>query len=184
MLKKFMDEYNKADQVVFHNGDKFDLPWIFTRCILHGIEFYPNVATIDTLKRARKFKFNSNKLDYLSKFLGFGAKTDTKYSMWVDILMKNDKDVLKQMVDYCKNDVVILEKLHNVLDKYFEPKTHVGIILDKKKTSCAHCASEDTFVSKTRVSAAGTISKCMKCKSCNKYFTISGAGLKELKGAS
>lgn len=180
MLKRFMEEYQKADEVVFHNGDKFDMPWIMARCVKHDIEFFPNVTTIDTLKRARKFRFNSNKLDYLAQFFNVGAKSDTGgYSLWREILLDNNRESLGKMVDYCKNDVVILEKVYNILEKHFEPKTHVGMLMGKTRASCAHCGSGNTIVSKTKTSATGTVSKCMQCKDCYKYFTIPITALKE-----
>ena len=61
MLAQFIKIANEADELIGHNGDRFDLPWIRTRCIYHNIPVFPNYVTIDTLKSARsKFKFNSN----------------------------------------------------------------------------------------------------------------------------
>ncbi len=58
MLERFVKIANTADELVGHNGDKFDLAWIRTRCLYHGIEMFPNYTTIDTLKVARsKFKW-------------------------------------------------------------------------------------------------------------------------------
>ena len=62
MLEQFVQIANEADELVGHNGDKYDLAWIKTRCLYHNIPMFPNYVTIDTLKQARsKFKFNSNK---------------------------------------------------------------------------------------------------------------------------
>jgi hypothetical protein len=42
------------------------------------VDVMPSPKTIDTLKWARKyFNFNSNKLDYIAKYLGVGQKMDT-----------------------------------------------------------------------------------------------------------
>ena len=58
MLQDFIKIVDSADELVGHNGDKFDLAWIRTRCLFHGIQMFPNYVTIDTLKVARsKFKF-------------------------------------------------------------------------------------------------------------------------------
>ena len=70
MLEKFMVVANEATELVGHNGDRFDLPWIRTRCLYHRIPVFPTYTTIDTLKHSRsKFRFNSNRLDYISLFL-------------------------------------------------------------------------------------------------------------------
>ncbi len=65
LLKKFIKELNKADEIIGHNGDRFDIKWLRTRCIFHDIDMFPTYRTIDTLKYAKSsFYFNSNKLDY------------------------------------------------------------------------------------------------------------------------
>jgi len=64
------------------------------------------------------FKFNSNRLDYIAQYLGVGGKTSTSYDLWKDIVLKNDKKAMNTMVLYCKNDVEILQKVHEKLLKY------------------------------------------------------------------
>jgi len=92
MLEKFIQVANTATELVGHNGDKFDLAWIRTRCLFHGIPMFPNYITIDTLKIARsKFRFNSNRLNYIADFLGIGQKIKTEFNLWKDILLHKDK---------------------------------------------------------------------------------------------
>lgn len=38
LLQDFIKVANTADELVGHNGDKFDLPWVRTRCLYHGVE--------------------------------------------------------------------------------------------------------------------------------------------------
>ena len=52
MLEQFILVANEAHELVGHNGDRYDLPWIRTRCLFHGIPCFPNYTTIDTLKQA------------------------------------------------------------------------------------------------------------------------------------
>ena len=88
LLEKFIKIANEADELIGHNGDRFDLPWIRTRCLYHRIPVFPNYTTLDTLKNARsKFNFNSNKLDYIAKFLGVGEKIHTGYDLWKNIVL-------------------------------------------------------------------------------------------------
>ncbi len=90
LLQDFIKVANEADELIGHNGDKFDLAWIRTRCLFHRIEMFPTYNTIDTLKIARsKFRFNSNRLDYIGKFLGLGQKNHTNFDLWKDIMLKN-----------------------------------------------------------------------------------------------
>ena len=170
LLEKFIKIANEADELVGHNGDKYDLPWVRTRCLYHGISLFPSYNTIDTLKYARsKFKFNSNKLDYIAQFLGLGAKISTGFNLWKDIVLNSDKKAMEQMVTYCKGDVVLLEKVYNKLAPHFPEKTHVS----EDKADCPTCGSSKWSFSKRRMSALGTTRVQMQCKKCGRYHTVS-----------
>ena len=52
MLAQFIKVANEADELIGHNGDRFDLPWIRTRCLYHRIPVFPHYTTLDTLKNA------------------------------------------------------------------------------------------------------------------------------------
>jgi uncharacterized protein YprB with RNaseH-like and TPR domain len=174
MLEKFISIANEADELVGHNGDKYDLAWIRTRCLFHGIPMFPKYVTIDTLKQARaQFKFNSNKLDYIGKFLGLGEKIHTSFDLWKDIVLNKDKQALEDMVTYCKGDVDLLEKIFNKMSSYFPHKTHFGVLSGEEKSSCPHCASVNMVYSKKRMSALGTFRVQLQCKDCGKYHTVS-----------
>lgn len=170
LLEKFIKIANEADELVGHNGDKYDLPWVRTRCLYHGISLFPSYTTIDTLKYARsKFKFNSNKLDYIAQFLGLGAKISTGFNLWKDIVLNKDKEAMEKMVEYCKGDVELLEKVYDKLAPHFPEKTHAS----EDKTDCPTCGSSKWTFSKRRMSALGTIRVQMQCKKCGRYHTVS-----------
>lgn len=123
LLVKLAEVINSADVIIGHNSIRFDTPWLRTRCLFHGIYLKPKINQIDTLQIARfGYRFNSNKLDYIAKFLGGKGKTSTNFGMWKDIVLKNDKKALKEMVDYCKNDVTELEEIYNKLQAYVPEK--------------------------------------------------------------
>jgi len=172
LLQEFIQVANEADELVGHNGDKFDLAWIRTRCLLHRIEMFPQYNTIDTLKIARsKFRFNSNRLDYIGKFLGLGQKIHTDFNLWKDIMLNNDKEALDKMIDYCIQDVVLLEKVHKELNNHIPAKTHYGVIFGEGRGSCPECGSDDIVKNNKRVSASGLVKIQYKCKTCNKMHS-------------
>jgi len=172
MLQDFIEVANKADEIVGHNGDKFDLAWIRTRCLFHGIAMFPKYVTVDTLKISRsKFKFNSNKLDYIAKFLKLGGKTHTEFSMWSDILLNNDRKQLEKMVDYCVNDVVVLENVYKAMSSHIEPKTHFGMIFGTSKMECPECGSDEYTLEGKIYHAGGSCKQRYKCKTCNKMYS-------------
>lgn len=174
LLTEFVKIANTADELIGHNGDRFDIKKIRTRCIYHRIPMFPKYRTLDTLKKARGgFAFNSNKLDAIAKYLGVGAKLEHEgFEMWVKCL-HNDKEALKNMVDYCMVDVVILEDVYTAMQHYIKPNSHSGVANGGKKYSCPICGCEEIELIKNDVTEKGTISRVVKCKKCNHFYNIS-----------
>ena len=172
MLESFIKVINESDEAIGHNGDRFDLAWIRTRCLFHGISMFPNYCTIDTLKIARqKFRFNSNKLNYIADFLGIGQKIKTDFGLWKNIVLHKDKKAMADMIKYCKKDVILLEKVYKALSNHVIPKTHYGVIFGADRGSCPECGSDDIFISKRRTLASGLKKLQFICKTCGKYHS-------------
>lgn len=170
MLEKFIQVANSATELVGHNGDRFDLAWIRTRCLFHGIDMFPKYTTIDTLKIARaKFRFNSNRLNYIADYLGIGQKIKTEFTLWKDIILHKDKIAMDKMIKYCKKDVELLEKVFKLLNNHIEPKTHYGVVYGHYKGTCPECGSEDLIAKEKVVLASGTIKIVYRCNTCGKY---------------
>lgn len=174
MLQEFAKVLESADEVIGHNSDRFDLTWIRTRCLKHGIRISPDFVSIDTLKAARsKFRFNSNKLDYIGKFLDAGQKIPTGFGLWKAVVMDKDADSLKKMVRYCRNDVVLLEKIYQKMSPYLPVKTNRA----SSPRHCPECDSSRVIISGHRISAAGTHKIQFQCRSCGKYSTVAASKL-------
>lgn len=172
VVEAFLKDALEADELVAHNGDRFDVGWLRTRALKHGLGPLPSFKTVDTLAWAKRLcLFNSNKLDYIARFLGVGAKTRTDYDLWKDVL-KGDPKALNRMVAYCANDVRVLERVWAKLRDLTEGKTHAGALAGHDKWSCPHCASEKVETNRTSMTAFGTLRFKMRCKSCGRYYTI------------
>ena len=172
LLIEFIKIANQANELVGHNGDKFDLAWIRTRCLFHRIEMFPTYVTIDTLKVARsKFKFNSNKLNYIAQYLGIGEKIHTEYNLWKEIVLNKCKDSMEKMIKYCKQDVILLEKVHKELNHHIPSKTHYGVVFGEDRGTCPECGSDDLIKNNKVVTATGLVRIQYKCKTCHKYHS-------------
>lgn len=172
MLQKFIQVANQASEMVGHNGDKFDLAWIRTRCLFHKIEMFPTYVTIDTLKIARsKFRFQSNRLNYIAEFLGLGAKIKTEFNLWKDILLNKDKIAMRKMIKYCQKDVTLLEQVFKALRLHMPNKTHYGVIFGQDRGSCPECGSDDLIINLKRTTASGLKKIQYKCKTCSTYHS-------------
>ena len=131
---------DKADIVIAHNGDRFDLPKLSTRFIANGLNAPLPFKTIDTLKAARReFSFSSNKQDFLTKFLKIEQKLSTDFQLWIDC-MRGDKKALDRMVKYNKHDVIGLEQLYLKLRPYMRSHPNIAVMMDED--ACTVCGSK------------------------------------------
>jgi len=176
MLRTFVEIANQADEVVGHNGDQFDLPWIRTRCLFHGIPMFPSYKTIDTLQWARRrFYFNSNRLDYIGKYLGVGGKIKTEFDLWKKIVLEGNAAALNQMLEYCKRDVEMLQEVYEKLAAHVPHKTHVGVLNNKDKWTSPFTGTTRVELKSRKVTALGAKQFQMQCRDTGRYYTISEA---------
>lgn len=182
MLKKFIAVLQQADEVVAHNGARFDVKWIRTRALKHGLPLFRDIKLVDTLKIAwSKFKFNASTLDYLASFLGIPGKHHAPFSLWKGV-MNGDKESLDRMVAYCRNDVEVLEKVYDKLIPAMKPATHAAVFDREDGTAlwaCPRCDSTNVRKSKTRTSPSGALQHQMLCTDCGEYYTISNTAFQK-----
>lgn len=168
MVEAFLEELNSCDVAIGHNGDNFDVKWVKTRALVHGLNPSNLLKTVDTLKLARQnFKFNSNRLDYIGKYLELGGKKDAGgFDTWKGVLA-GDKQSLETMVDYCAGDVELLERVYlKMLPHVKNISYHAGMLNGNGKRACDKCGG-DNFINYGKLhSKTGTYQK-LKCNSCN-----------------
>ncbi len=134
---------NESKIVITHNGNRFDLPKINSRLLVHGFPPPTHYNTIDTLSIARKyFGFSSNKLDYLNKILGLNLKDDMGFEDWVGCV-HGSRESLSKMEKYNRKDVLNLEDLYVLLRPWIQNHPNVGIYLNTEDGVCKNCGSTD-----------------------------------------
>jgi hypothetical protein len=170
--KKLVEElwkvFDEADVIVAHNGNKFDIKWANRAFILYGLTPPSPFKSVDTLSVARsKFKFNSNRLNDLGKYLGLGVKVDTGgFGLWKKCMI-GDKKAFKQMVKYNKQDVSLLEKVYLRFLPYIN--NHPKMSIDDTQT-CPNCGSEHIIKRGTRPSGNNIVQRYV-CLDCGKWAT-------------
>jgi len=175
LIEKFVKQLDKADEIVAHNGDRFDIKWIRTRAVKHDIPMRHDYNMIDTLKICRSlFNLPSNKLAEAAKYYELEAKADPGgINTWIDIIEHKDQVALTRMIDYCDQDVVVLEALYNKIKPYCKSKFNYAVLTKGKKYQCPECANPNPKLSKTSTTVMGSTKRHMKCGECNKNYTIS-----------
>ena len=180
LIEQFVEVLNDADLIVAHNGDRFDIKWFKTRALFHRIPTLPNYKQFDTLKVAKsKLYLNSNRLDYISKFLGFEGKIQTTPDLWNRVVMLNDRSAMKDMLDYCDEDVRQLEKVYNELKYLDNPKIHAGVLNGKIKQTSPITGNINIEHIKEITTNSGTIKHIMKDLDTNRFFEMSDTNYKK-----
>jgi len=171
VLQKIHATLEKADAVIGHNGDKFDIPWCMSRFIMQGFPPPKPVVQIDTKKLAKdKFYFNSNRLDYLASRLGLGNKIHTDFDLWLRVMDKAP-GALEEMVTYNKHDVTLLEGVYLKMRPYVVAKLNRALFKTSAPAiskTCPACGEEMLQVM-ARNYLRVTTRTSLKCRSCGHW---------------
>lgn len=166
LVIKLHDLFNQAEIIIAHNGDQFDIKKANARFIKHHLTPPTNYKTIDTKKLAKKsFKFDSNKLDDLGDYFLIGRKLETEKGLWRKC-MSGDLIAWKKMLDYNKQDVILLEKVYYRLRGWSETTPNLNLIYGGIY-SCPECASSNVIKNGYKRSRVA-IYQCYKCNNCGR----------------
>ena len=137
-MHRLLDE---ADIVVHYNGLKFDVPTLNKEFIVLGFAPPAPYKQVDCLKEVKRmFRFQSNKLDFVSQALGIGAKIAHEgFELWVKC-MQGDAAAWRRMERYNRGDVRLLEQLYTRLRPWIEKHPNVGAFEDIM--GCPKCGSD------------------------------------------
>ena len=143
LVARLWELIESADVVVGQNVLDFDLATIKSRLAKHAMPTLKNVKVVDTLKIARKMRFNANSLDSLGAYLGVGRKLDhSGMKLWIDV-MNGCPAALKEMLDYCKQDVQLLEDVYLKLRAFDQRPAGLAHFYADEKHRCPACGSDD-----------------------------------------
>lgn len=164
-IHKLIDE---ADAVLHYNGSKFDIPTLNKEFLLHGFKPPAPYKQIDLLRVSKnKFRFPSNKLDYVAQQLGLGKKTShTGHELWIKCMAK-DKEAWALMEEYNKNDVILLEKVYEKYKPWITNHPNHGTYVGG--VCCPNCGG----ISYQRRGWAVTVAHKYpryQCKDCGSWF--------------
>ena len=158
---------NEADIVITHNGDKFDIPKINTRFLMHGMNPPMPYLTIDTLKVVKgQFKFSSNKQELLNITLGSDRKVDTGgFELW-EKCYKGDKESLNLMEEYNIGDIISLESNYLKLRPFIKPHPNMGLFILDGHERCPSCGSDDLQAHGKDYLTTVNIFEALRCNNC------------------
>ena len=158
--------FNEADIIIAHNGDRFDIRKANARFLQHGFDVPEPYKTIDTLKIARRyFKFDSNKLDDLARYLGLGRKVNVGgFSTWKGC-MNGDMASWRKMVTYNKMDVDLLEKVYIIMRPWVHNHVNINSSGGEKCPACGSTDVQKRGWARTRINRYQRV----QCQNCGKW---------------
>jgi DNA polymerase elongation subunit (family B)/predicted RNA-binding Zn-ribbon protein involved in translation (DUF1610 family) len=178
MIKKIHTLLEEADAVIHYNGTKFDIPTLNKEFLLLGLTPPSPYKEIDLLKTSRsKFKFPSNKLDYVAQALGLGEKVKhIGHELWIRCMNK-DKAAWKMMKEYNIQDVILLEKVYEKMLSWIRNHPNHNGFTDS--VVCPNCGGSN-LIKKGLSCNTNTVYQRLLCKDCGKW-SRSNKQMKDLK---
>lgn len=168
MLRQVHGLLDEADVVVHYYGSKFDIPVLNREFVKHGFTPPSPYKQVDLkVEVARAFRFESNKLDYVSGSLDIGNKIKHDgFELWVNC-MNGDPAAWKKMEEYNRHDVVLLEKLYRRIQPWLTRHPNVSAYTD---TACCPKCGSTRF--QRRGVAVATTNKYVRyqCQDCGGWF--------------
>lgn len=160
---------SSADAIITQNGRKFDYPVLQTRLLKHDLEpLDPKIPHIDTKTAARgNLSFISNSLNNMGRFLLDEMKVDHEgWKLWVKT-MQRDPEAAEVMREYCRGDVLLLEKLYRKLRPFLRKIPNHNLHNPLKENCCPSCGSTRLKSNGWRVTSTRRYKRyiCADCRS-------------------
>ena len=116
MVEHLHELLEQADAHVTYNGNHFDVPTMNAAFLKYKLPPPAPSKSIDLYQVVKKrFRFLSNRLDYVAKYLGLEGKLDTGgFQLWADVV-NGVPEAQEKMLDYNIQDVVLLEEVYQAL---------------------------------------------------------------------
>jgi uncharacterized protein YprB with RNaseH-like and TPR domain len=139
LMLKLWKLLDQTDILVTQNGKAFDEKKINARFVLHGIKPPRGYKHRDTKQIAKSnFAFTSNRLEYMADKLCGETKSKHQefpgFELWRECLKGNPK-AWREMEKYNKRDVVILEKVYDVIAPW-DTKVNYNVYHDREDFVC------------------------------------------------
>lgn len=141
MLQTAWDLLNEADAVMGWNSKGFDSKHLMREFLEAGMPPPAPYKDLDLMLAVKaRFRFPSNKLDYVSQKLGVGKKVQHEgFEMWRKCLAGDD-EAWARMIKYQKQDVNLLIDLYEKLRPWIPNHPSVAVI-DGEPDGCPACGS-------------------------------------------
>lgn len=128
LVEAILLDVEEADIVVAHNGTAFDVPFLRTRALIHGLQPVHPKKILDPVMLARRvFRFHRNSLEAISNVLGTpDMKTRLLPRVWTAAMFDGDVAALDDIVEHCIADVRVLAEVARKMAPYIKQLDSIG----------------------------------------------------------
>ena len=168
MLKDLWSLLDSASYVVTFNGDRFDLKKVRGYFARAGLPPFRQPKSIDLIKTARTFGFESASLDFTCRMFGVRRKIDNGGAANWKGCLAGDEQAWKSMRTYCTGDVRSTTELWDALRPWIPGHPIMGYPGDDT-TRCPRCLSTDV-TDVGAVQAQVIRYRQFRCSSCTGLF--------------
>jgi DNA polymerase elongation subunit (family B)/rRNA maturation protein Nop10 len=169
MLKRIHALLDEADAVIHYNGTKFDIPTLNKEFLLNRMTPPASYRQIDLYQTAKtRFRFASNKLDYIAAQLGVGKKHKHEgFELWVKC-MNGDEKAWETMEAYNKQDVGLLEGVYEIFKPWIRNHPNVALYNAFDEPSCPVCGGDNVVKRGYSYTAVGKYQR-YRCSDCGHW---------------
>lgn len=120
IVRDILDYLAQFDVWYAHNGVNFDVPFLRTKAVMHGLKPVEPRKIIDPVLLARKqMRFHSNSLDSIASVIGTNFKKSVVApEAWRKAVGDGDKKAMDYIVDHCVKDIYVLEEVARKFQPY------------------------------------------------------------------
>jgi uncharacterized protein YprB with RNaseH-like and TPR domain len=177
LVIELIDLVNEADALVYHYGDRFDLPFLNTRALEWSLLPPSKVTGIDTWKvGSQNLAMTSNRLKSLAEFLNDEEhQKDELTRMQWKLARFGHKPSLDAMLEYNIKDVLATEEIYLKLRPVMKTHPYIGRVdadKDARRMQCPACASIRTKLDGTRRTKIYLVHRG-RCNDCGSCFEVS-----------
>lgn len=169
ITRKLYELYSKSDAILCHNSKGYDHKVVQARGAYWDMPALPTVKVLDTLELTRKnLRLPSNKLDSIAAYFNLPLKLDhSGISLWVNV-QSGDEVAMCNMVQYCRQDVVVLEAVWNKLKQVGKAGSdfNASLYFTDEVVRCRTCGSENITPTGRSVSTSSSIYNEHLCGDC------------------
>lgn len=153
LVEFFRSLIEQADVIVGHYSTRFDLRFINTRALIHGLNPMPVVPHVDTWKAARNnLAIGGNGMANIADTLRCDEQKGKVDKRTWRKARAHEKPAINKIAAYCKQDVRTQEAITKKLLPFCKEMPNMQLLMPSEERICPRCGSTHVHLHGQRIS--------------------------------